>query len=78
MLNLSVMRTAVMIIHFTACLGLIFFVLLHSGKSGGLADVFGGTSSTFSSTSMIQKNLDRITIGLALVFATTTLLLARL
>ncbi len=54
-------------------MGLIFFVLLHSGKSGGLADVFGGTSSTFSSTSMIQKNLDRITIVLALVFATTTL-----
>jgi preprotein translocase subunit SecG len=68
-----------MIIHVSVSLGLIFFVLLHSGKAGGLADMFGGgASSTFSSTSIIQKNLDRITIALALTFAVTTILLIRL
>jgi preprotein translocase subunit SecG len=73
------MKTAVTVVHFIACLGLIFFILLHSGKSGGLADVFGGgVTSTFSSTSIIQKNLDRITIGLAMTFAVTTILLIRL
>jgi preprotein translocase subunit SecG len=73
------MKTAVTVIHFIACFGLIFFVLLHSGKSGGLADVFGGgVTSTFSSTSIIQKNLDRITIILACTFAVTTILLIRL
>ncbi len=72
------MRIAVIIVHISACMGLIFFILLHSGKSGGLADVFGGgVSSTFSSTSIIQKNLDRITIGLAITFAITTVLLIK-
>jgi preprotein translocase subunit SecG len=73
------MRNVVIVFHLIASFGLIFFVLLHSGKSGGLADVFGGgISSTFSSTSIIQKNLDRITIALAITFAITTLLLIRL
>ncbi len=73
------MKTAVEVLHVLVCLGLIFFILLHSGKSGGLADVFGGgVSSTFSSTSIIQKNLDRITIGLAMTFAVTTILLLKL
>ncbi len=73
------MRNAVIVIHLIASFGLIFFVLLHSGKSGGLSDMFGGgISSTFSSTSIIQKNLDRITIGLAIIFTITTILLIRL
>jgi preprotein translocase subunit SecG len=72
------MEMFVKILHFAACIGLIFFVLLHSGKSGGLADVFGGgVSSTFSSSSLIQKNLDRITIALAGTFAATTVVLVR-
>jgi len=72
------MKTLVTVVHFAASLGLIFFVLLHSGKSGGLADVFGGgVTSTFSSSSIIQKNLDRITIVLACTFAVTTLVLVR-
>lgn len=73
------LKNAVMIVHVLVCLGLIFFILLHSGKSGGLADMFGGgASSTFSSTSIIQKNLDRITIVLALTFVVTTILLIKL
>jgi preprotein translocase subunit SecG len=72
-------KLAVTIVHICVCLGLIFFILLHSGKSGGLSDMFGGgSSSTFSSTSIIQKNLDRITIALAMTFAVTTILLIRL
>lgn len=73
------MKLAVTIVHIIVCLGLIFFILLHSGKSGGLSDMFGGgSSSTFSSTSIIQKNLDRITIALAATFAVTTILLIKL
>lgn len=73
------MKTTIIVIHTIVSLGLIFFVLLHSGKSGGLSDMFGGgISSTFSSTSTIQRNLDRITITLAVIFAITTILLIRL
>jgi len=57
-------------------IGLILAILLHSGKGAGLSNVFGGgLPSTFSGTSMIEKNLDRITIGLALTFAATTFVL---
>ena len=58
-------------------LGLIFLVLLHSGKGGGLSDMFGGgLGSQAAGSTVIERNLDRITIILALVFSFTTLALA--
>lgn len=58
---------------------LIVMVLLHSGRGGGLSDMFGaGTSSTAAGSTVVEKNLDRITIVLALIFAFTTLALALL
>ncbi len=66
----------VIAVHVIVCLGLILAILLHSGKGAGLSNVFGGgLPSTFSGTSMIEKNLDRITIGLAVTFAVTTFVL---
>ena len=50
-------------------LGLIIFILLHSGKGTGISDMIA--SSVYSSqtgTSIVEKNLDRITIGCAIVF----------
>ena len=42
---------------------MIMFVLLHKGKGGGLSDLFGGgVSSTLGSSSVVERNLDRITI----------------
>jgi preprotein translocase subunit SecG len=42
---------------------LILLVLLHKGKGGGLSDLFGGgVSSTLGSSSVVERNLDRITI----------------
>ena len=55
--------------------GLIVFVLLHSGKGTGLSSMFGGMASASSGTSIIEKNLDRITIGLAIGWAAMSLLL---
>jgi preprotein translocase subunit SecG len=38
-------------------------VLLHKGKGGGLSDLFGGgMSSSLGSSSVVERNLDRITI----------------
>ena len=38
-------------------------VLLHKGKGSGLSDLFGGgVSSTYGGSSVVEKNLDRITI----------------
>ena len=50
-------------------LGLIIFILLHSGKGTGISDMIA--SSVYSSqtgTSIVEKNLDRITISFAVVF----------
>ncbi len=65
----------VMILHLAFALGLIVFVLLHSGKGTGLSTMFGGISSSASGTTLIEKNLDRITVGLAAGWAITSLLL---
>ena len=62
-------------IHVLLAVGLIVFVLLHSGKGTGLSSMFGGMSSSATGTSIIEKNLDRITIGLAVGWALTSLLL---
>ena len=57
-------------------LGLIIFILLHSGKGTGISDAIA--SSVYSSqtgTSIVEKNLDRITIVFAIVFLVDLLLL---
>ena len=42
---------------------MIVLVLLHKGKGGGLSDLFGGgVSSSLGSSSVVERNLDRITI----------------
>jgi len=61
-LALSILLIAV------SCL-LILLVLLHKGKGGGLSDLFGGgVSTSLGGSSIAERNLDRITIVLALVW----------
>ena len=48
---------------------LIVMILLHKGRGGGLSDMFGGgVSSGLGGSSVAEKNLDRITIGIALIW----------
>jgi preprotein translocase subunit SecG len=65
----------VVAVHVLLAIGLVVFVLLHSGKGTGLSSMFGGMSSAASGTSIIEKNLDRITIGLAVGWALTSIVL---
>ncbi len=70
------MLNAVIIgIHVTAGLFLVVFVLLHSGKGGGLSDMFGGGAGLSGGTT-VEKTLDKITVVTALVFGLTTFWLA--
>ncbi len=49
---------------------LILMVLLHKGRGGGLSDMFGGgVSSGLGGSSVAERNLDRITIGVGLIWA---------
>ena len=71
------MVTAIyVVIEIITALGLIFLVLMHSGRGGGLSDMFGGSvgAATQGST-VVEKNLDRITVSVALIFAFATLTL---
>lgn len=73
---MGVLKVIVLVIHSIVCAGLIVSVLLHAGKGGGLASVLGGQSaSLFSGSYIVEKNLDRITIVMGIMFAVTTLLL---
>ena len=49
---------------------LVLLVLLHKGKGGGLSDMFGGgMSSSLGGSSIAERNLDRLTIAVAIVWA---------
>ena len=57
------MTTALSILLIIVSLLLVLLVLLHRGKGGGLSDLFGGgVSSTLSGSSVVERNLDRLTI----------------
>jgi preprotein translocase subunit SecG len=69
----------VVTIHILASAGLLILVLLHSGKGGGLSDMFGGgMGAAAQGSTVVEKNLDRITVISALVFSFTTIALGML
>ncbi|HEV8275043.1 MAG TPA: preprotein translocase subunit SecG [Streptosporangiaceae bacterium] len=48
---------------------MVLLVLLHKGKGGGLSDLFGGgMSSSLGSSSVVERNLDRLTIFTGVVW----------
>jgi preprotein translocase subunit SecG len=59
---------------------LIFLVLMHSGKDAGLSGAFGvGTGAgPFGGGSLVERNLNRWTIGFAVVFALNTIVLIKI
>jgi preprotein translocase subunit SecG len=59
---------------------LIFLVLMHSGKDAGLSGAFGVGSGTgpLGGGSLVERNLNRWTIGIAVVFAVNTILLIKI
>ena len=70
------MTALYIVIEVLAALGLILLVLLHSGKGGGLSDMFGGAvGSAAQGSTVVEKNLDRITVAVALIFAFATITL---
>ncbi len=72
------MLTAVIVVvHVAVALLLVLLVLLHSGRGGGLSDMLGGgIGSAAMGSTVMERNLDRITVAVAVVFAFTTVILA--
>ena len=68
---------ALVVLDIIAALGLIVLILLHSGRGGGLSDMFGASSGSATSGSTVaERNLDRITVAFVLVFAFVTIALS--
>lgn len=65
----------VLVLHLIACLLLILLVLLHSGKGGGLSDMFGGMNTLSGGTSM-ERRLDQLTVAVGILFGLTSFWLA--
>jgi preprotein translocase subunit SecG len=59
---------------------LIFLILLHSGKDAGLSGAFGvgSGSGPLGGGSLVEKNLNRWTVGFAIAFAVNTVILVKL
>lgn len=71
------MTAVFVVIHVMAALALIALILLHAGKGGGVSELFGGGMQTQAmGSTVMEKNLDRITIITAIVFSGTTVALA--
>jgi preprotein translocase subunit SecG len=63
------MKMGLSVILILTSLVLIALILLHRGKGGGLSNLFGGgVSSSLGGSSVVEKNLDRFTIAIGLVW----------
>jgi preprotein translocase subunit SecG len=71
-------NTVLIVIDVATGLLLIFLILLHSGRGGGLSDMFGGgqLGGSMAGSTVVERNLDRLTIITAVIFVFCTLILA--
>jgi len=75
----AIIEILLWILQFGLGIGLIVLVLVHSGRGGGLSDMFGGgLGASAAGSTVMEKNLDRITVVVALLFAFNTLIMAML
>jgi preprotein translocase subunit SecG len=71
---MNIFSAIAIVIHIILSLALTALVLLHSGKGGGLSDVFGGGMSTSNLTgsTVVERNLDRLTVVVGVLFGIST------
>ena len=62
------------------CVVLVFLILMHSGKDAGLSGAFGvGTGAgPFGGWSLVERNLNRWTVGFAIAFVVNTIILIKI
>ena len=73
------MHSVLAVLQVFISVGLIFLILLHSGKDAGMSGAFGvGTAGGSSGGSLMERNLDRWTILFGVLFAVNTIVLLKL
>jgi preprotein translocase subunit SecG len=77
--GLLVVRDAVLyvtlVINFVSMVAMVAGILMHSGRGGGLSDMFGGGGGAALGSSAAERNLNRITFVLALIWVITVIAL---
>jgi len=76
----SPLTLAIIVVHVGVSLALVLLILLHSGRGSGLSDMFGGgMGASAAGSTVMERNLDRLTVMVAIMFAfTSTVLVIRL
>ena len=70
--GVNVVRIVLQVLLVLSSFFLIMSILLHKGKGGGLSDMFGGgISSSAGSSGVAERNLDRITVAVAVIWTIT-------
>ena len=70
--DVNVVRIVLQVLLVLSSFFLIMSILLHKGKGGGLSDMFGGgISSSAGSSGVAERNLDRITVAVAIIWTIT-------
>jgi preprotein translocase subunit SecG len=73
------MELILSVLQVVICVVLIFLILMHSGKDAGLSGAFGVGSGQgpLGGGSLVERNLNRWTVGFAIAFAVNTILLIK-
>jgi len=71
---MAVVEAIAIVFHVILSLAVVALILLHSGKGGGLSDVFGGGMSTsnLGGSTVVERNLDRLTVIVGVLFGLST------
>jgi preprotein translocase subunit SecG len=74
------MELVLSVVQVIICIVLIFLVLMHSGKDAGLSGAFGVGTGTgpLGGGSLVERNLNRWTIGFGIAFALNTIILLKI
>lgn len=71
---MSVLTIIAVVLHVVFSVSMIVLILLHAGRGGGLSDMFGGGMgpAAMKGSTVVERNLDRLTVLVGVLFAITT------
>ncbi len=77
---MRILTVVTVVLHVIFSLGMVALILLHAGRGGGLSDMFGGGMgpSAMRGSTVVERNLDRLTVVAGILFALTTVALTLL
>jgi len=77
---MRIFTVVTVVLHVIFSLGMVGLILLHAGRGGGLSDMFGGGvgPSAMRGSTVVERNLDRLTVVAGVLFAITTVALTLL